>query len=252
MSALRPAEIRPLGDSAIVVQLAEPGATEPLIREVLHAQRVLEAAEIPGVVEITTAFTTVTIFYDPLRVPGGAASMFASLEERIRSALSAAGSVERASSAEGRAVDIPVCCAPEFALDVAEIAQHCAMEPREVVRLYVSAEYRVGCIGFTPGFPYLVGLPAALVTPRRATPRTNVPAGSVAIGGNQAGIYPLQSPGGWNVIGRTPLRLFDVTRETPGLLRAGDCVRFREISLEEFEAESARDGHAGVQVAANK
>jgi inhibitor of KinA len=93
-------------------------------------------------------------------------------------------------------------------------------------------------VGFTPGFPYLSGLPAELATPRRASPRKEIPAGSVAIGGTQTGVYPRKSPGGWNVIGRTPLRLFDVRREPPAMLRAGDRVRFREISREEFDSFS--------------
>jgi inhibitor of KinA len=96
----------------------------------------------------------------------------------------------------------------------------------------------VNCVGFTPGFPYLSGLPLELTSPRRASPRKEIPAGAVAIGGTQTGIYPRKSPGGWNIIGRTPLSLFEVKRETPSLLQAGDRVRFRRISREEFERSS--------------
>jgi inhibitor of KinA len=104
------------------------------------------------------------------------------------------------------------------------------------VDLHSEAEYRVSCIGFVPGFPFLAGLPKELATPRRAAPRKEIPAGSVAIGGAQTGIYPLRSPGGWNLIGRTPLHLFDPEKTPPAFLRAGDRVRFRAITREEFEA----------------
>jgi inhibitor of KinA len=129
-----------------------------------------------------------------------------------------------------------VCYEGEFAPDLAEVAHHAGLSPDEVAQRHAAAAYRVGCVGFMPGFPYLTGLPPELATPRRAIPRREVAAGSVAIGGSQTGIYPSVSPGGWNVIGRTPLRLFDVTRQPPALLRAGDAVRFRAISRTEFES----------------
>jgi len=116
------------------------------------------------------------------------------------------------------------------------VAQHAGRTAQEVVDLHSGAEYRVSCLGFTPGFPFLAGLPNELGTPRRKIPRKEIPAGSVAIGGTQTGIYPVKSPGGWNVIGRTALRLFDPTKSPPAFLRAGDRVRFRSITREEFEA----------------
>ena len=107
-----------------------------------------------------------------------------------------------------------------------------------MIRRHSSAAYRVNCVGFIAGFPFMSGLPPELATPRRAAPRKEVPAGSVGIGGAQTGIYPRTSPGGWNLIGRTPLRLFDVQRDPPTILQAGDRVRFRQISREEFDAFS--------------
>ena len=138
-------------------------------------------------------------------------------------------------SRAARLLEVPVCYDPNYALDLEEVAEHCGLSPNEVVTRHVAGRYHVRCIGFTPGFPYLSGLPTILMTTRRATPRTAVPAGSVAIAGRQAGIYPLRSPGGWNVIGRTPLRLFDVTRKPAAFCAPGDRLRFVAITREEFE-----------------
>jgi inhibitor of KinA len=132
-------------------------------------------------------------------------------------------------------IEIPVCYIGDLAPDLEEVARHSRLAPGEVIQRHSAPEYRVQCIGFTPGFPFLSGLPPELSTPRRASPRSKVSAGSVAIGGAQTGIYPLQSPGGWNIIGRTPLALFDVRRDPPVFLQAGDRVRLRPISHEEFE-----------------
>ena len=134
-------------------------------------------------------------------------------------------------------MEIPVCFDQEFAVDLEQVAANAQLSANEVVDLYCSAEYRVACVGFTPGFPYLIGLPKKLATPRRASPRKEIPAGSVAIGGEQTGIYPMRSPGGWNVIGRTSLPLFDPVKNPPALLQAGDRVRFHAIGRDEFENE---------------
>jgi antagonist of KipI len=139
-------------------------------------------------------------------------------------------------------IEVPVCYGGEFGPDLAEVAAHTQLSEAQVTALHANADYLVHAVGFAPGFPYLGGLPNQLATPRRATPRLSVPAGAVAIGGAQAGIYPVSTPGGWNIIGRTPLALFDVTRDPPALLRAGDRVKFRTIDAESFAAtrKSAR------------
>jgi len=133
------------------------------------------------------------------------------------------------------AMEIPVCYEPEFGFDLEHVATHASLDGKEVVHLHSAAEYRVHCVGFTPGFPFLGGLNPKLATPRKDIPRKEIPAGSVGIGGKQTGIYPIKSPGGWNIIGRTPLRLFDPQKDPPALLRAGARVRFRAITREEFE-----------------
>ncbi|CAN5206150.1 5-oxoprolinase subunit PxpB [soil metagenome] len=216
-------EILPLGDSALLVRL---GGMEPLV-----ALERLRAADLPGVVEMTSAYGTIALFCDA----EGVAS-FEHLTGQVQQLLTVRRKTKPRRAAP-HVVEIPVCYDGEFALDLEHVAQHCGLRSEDVIRCHNSPTYVVSCIGFTPGFPYLNGLPAELATPRRATPRKEVPAGSVAIGGPQTGIYPQKSPGGWNVVGRTPLRLFDVAREQPSLLAPGDQVKFVQISRGEFETQ---------------
>lgn len=234
-------QIIPLGDSALIVRVDESrGDAESTLDTVLDVLVRLEAAALPGVIELAPAYASVGVFYDPARVIGRdglGAGAFAILEARIKAALAPprpGGPTPAATAA--RSLEIPVCYEEEFAFDLREVARHASLSPDEVVQRHGAANYRVRCVGFTPGFPYLSGLPLELATPRRASPRKEVPAGSVAIGAGQTGIYPQSSPGGWNVIGRTPLRLFDARRDPPVLLQAGDEVRFRAITRADFEA----------------
>jgi KipI family sensor histidine kinase inhibitor len=213
-------ELAALGDSALILRVGDS------LGEILAAVRRLEAAQLPGVVEVAPAFASVAIFLQsPEHLANCAAAIPAALGGRRRAATTARAP---------RSLEVPVCYDLEFALDLEEVAQDCGLSPNEVVTRHAAARYHVRCIGFTPGFPYLSGLPAVLMTPRRATPRTAVPAGSVAIAGGQAGIYPLRSPGGWNIIGRTPLRLFEAFREPAALCAPGDRLRFVAITPEEF------------------
>jgi KipI family sensor histidine kinase inhibitor len=138
----------------------------------------------------------------------------------------------------GRDVEVPVCYEPEFALDLEEISEKTKLSKNEIQELHAAGEYRVLMIGFAPGHAYMGGLDAKLSVPRRATPRAVVPSGSVAIANDQTVVYPYAISGGWSVIGRTPLRVFDASREAPSLFGNGDRVRFRPISRAEFESLS--------------
>jgi inhibitor of KinA len=232
--------IEPLGDSALLVRVVEEFHPEQSLDMVLRAAHQLVLAAIPGVIELAPAYTTIGIFFDPTRVDFESdASGFEVLRARIERAMQT--SLEPAHPRAGipSVIEVPVCYEGEFAPDLAEVARHASLSEEEVVARHAGASYRVTCVGFTPGFPYLSGLPAELATPRRASPRKEIAAGAVAIGGTQTGIYPRKSPGGWNLIGRTPWRLFDVQREPPVLFHAGDHVRFRRISRAEFERSSA-------------
>ncbi len=232
-------EIVPLGDSALIVRMREQfdDAPEETLNEVLRTSQQLRNTTIPGMIELAPAYTSVAVFFDPVDVAkasGTASDIFDWLAARIGAATVPNRRGSRRSAP--RTVEIPVCYDPEFAPDLDEVAQHAQISAKEVVELHSAADYRVACIGFVPGFPFMSGLPKKVATPRRDTPRKEIPSGSVGIGGAQTGIYPLRSPGGWNLIGRTPFKLFDPTKDPPALLQAGDRVRFRAITREEFAA----------------
>ncbi len=213
-------EITPLGDSALIIR----DEFRSGVGAALHA---LRAAEIAGVMEYAPSYNSIGVFFDVARI--------GVLEKELREAIQTAETTPPSPS-DLNTIEISVCCDAEFALDLDEVARHAGLSAEEVVRRYCDASYTVACIGFMPGFGYLTGLPNELSTPRRATPRKQVPAGAVAIGGAQTGVYPTVSPGGWNIIGRTSLRLFDPRNNPPALLEAGNGVRFRAISREQFDA----------------
>ena len=224
--------IEPLGDSALLVRVAEEFNAGAALDAVTVVTRQIEAAKIDGVIEVAPAYMTVAVFFDPTLTNG-----FDELKTKIESAVAT-----QFTETKGQApatIEIPVCYDEEFAPDLDEVARHSGLECDEIVNRHANARYRVSCVGFTPGFPYLSGMPSELATPRRASPRKEIPAGAVAIGGTQTGIYPRKSPGGWNIIGRTPLCLFDVNRKPPALFHAGDRVLFRKISRRQFETFAA-------------
>ena len=214
--------VTPLGDRACTVALGA-GADEPTRRRVRAACARLAAGAVPGVLEVVPAFASVTAHNDPARVPAGAGSPFARLAEALADAL---GDLDETDGPAAAVVEIPVRYGGAHGPDLDALARRHAMTPEEVVRRHAAGDYVVHVVGFLPGFAYLGGLDPALATPRRDAPRTVVPAGSVGIGGAQTGVYPMDSPGGWHLIGRTEAPLFDPTRDPPTLLRAGDRVRF--------------------------
>ena len=236
-------DIIPLGDSALVVRVRDQfeDAPEDTLDEVIRVFQLLQRAAIPGVVELAPAYTSVAVFFDPVAVlesKSKANRLSDELATRILDAIGRASRRHRRRTARSvsRSIEIPVCYDAEFGFDLDRVAEHTTLSPREIIDLHSTGEYRVACIGFVPGFTFLTGLPKNLATPRRNVPRTEIPPGSVGIGGAQTGIYPLRSPGGWNLIGRTPLKLFDPAKNPPTLLRPGDRVRFLAITREQFES----------------
>ena len=213
------------GDSALVVQL--PARIDPAINARLVALgEVLRRRYGATVVDAVVGYHTLTVYFDPLRVEPEW------LEGEIRAV---AADDSTTAIAEGAQIDVPVCYGGELGPDLASVAATIGASEEEVIHLHASREYRVYVVGFVPGFPYMGVVDERLALPRRATPRTKVPAGSVAIAAGQTGIYPTETPGGWHLLGRTPVRPFDAGRAQPVLFRPGDRVRFVPISRDEFD-----------------
>ena len=219
----------PLADDALLLRFGS--VIEPIhnTRALAVAQR-LRGLQPPWLRDVVPAYASLAVFFDCDSIDD--ADPHAFVAAVLRSCVDAGTGVEQASA---RTVDIPVCYDGDMAPDLADAAAELGLGIDELIHRHCTADYSVAMIGFAPGFPYLFGLPKSLALPRLATPRTRVPAGSVAIGGNQAGIYPRENPGGWRLLGRTPLTLFDPARTAPSLLVPGDRIRFQRIDHVEFE-----------------
>lgn len=199
------------------------------------AAQAISIAALPGVTDVVPAFTTLGLHYRPESFDGD--SPYENLRRQVEAVL-ARGIASHKTVA--RVVEIPVRYGGEWGPDLEEVAAACKLTPQEVIARHVGSTHVVCMLGFVPGFPYLAGLDPRLAVPRRPTPRSAVPAGSVAIARDQSAIYPLETPGGWNLIGRTPLRLFDPMAQPPCLLAPGDEVRFVPISVAEYRALETR------------
>lgn len=219
-------KILPAGDQALVVEFGNE-ISEELNRKVQLLNKKITGKRIGGIVETVPTFRSLMVLYDPSVI---------SFEKLKR--LLAAIPVKETGSREQkrRVVEVPVCYSGELGPDLADVAEHAGLSEEEVIRIHSEREYNIYMLGFLPGFPYLGGLDERLHIPRLDNPRTRIAAGSVGIGGSQTGVYPLDSPGGWRLIGRTPLKLYDPEREEPFLYEAGDYIRFIPITREEYEA----------------
>jgi KipI family sensor histidine kinase inhibitor len=204
------------GDAALVVEFGDE--IDPKINRRVHALAcALAENPLPGLGEAVPSYRSLLVHYDPLRLS------HVEIESFVSEALQRC---EGAPLPEPRLVEIPTVYGGEHGPDIDFVAEHNSLSIEEVIGLHSKAAYTVYMLGFTPGFPYLGGLPDALATPRLETPRQRVPAGSVGIAGAQTGVYPLPTPGGWRLIGWTPMALFDPARKPPALLQPGDQVRF--------------------------
>jgi len=222
-----------VGDTAWTVEFGD--AIDPELNDrVLTFRDAVEALQLDGVLETVPTYRSATVYFDPVKVdaiPFG------------KQLLTLAGAPMLHQRTVPRVVELPVCYGEEFGSDLQDVAASAGISPEEVVRLHTSVEYRVYMLGFSPGFPYMGRVPDAIAVPRLPAPRSAVPAGSVGIAGHQTGIYPQWTPGGWRLIGRTPVRLYDPSRPAPFLLQAGDRVRFVRVDRAEFDRLS-RSGDA--------
>jgi KipI family sensor histidine kinase inhibitor len=218
-----------LGDAAWTVEFGRV-IDVALVERVARLAAQVRAAQLAGVVDLVPTLRSLTVHFDPDQTDADA------LGERLL----ALAAVDDAADATGRHWRLPVCVEPPFAPDLAELAVRVGLTPDAVVAQLTGAVLRVGLIGFMPGFPYLIGVPAALTVPRRATPRTRVPAGSVALAAGMCGVYPWDSPGGWWLVGHLPLPLFDAGQpDAPAWLAAGDTVRWQTVEAAHHAALAA-------------
>lgn len=220
----------PLGDSGLTIEFGDRLAPHIHDRVLACAAR-MERARPHGLVEIVPTYRSVTVYFDPLVTD---ARSLGPLVMEL-----AAQPIDLASPAP-RTLEVPVLYAPDVAPDLDAVATALRLSPADVIRLHRSVTYRVYMLGFSPGFPYLGTVPQRIAVPRLETPRKRVAAGSVGLAGRQTGIYPRDSPGGWRIIGRTPLRIVEMGRPDPFLFQAGDRVRFRAIDRDEFDQLSGR------------
>ena len=214
----------PLGDQAIVIELGNE-INEQTEKQIRRLSILLESRQPEWMIEFIPAFVTVTVFYNPC------AALYDDVRMELTELLTHPG---EDLAVESRTIRIPVCYGGDFGPDLEFVAQHNKLSAREVVDIHTSGDYSVNMIGFAPGFPFLRGMSEQIAAPRRDSPRLRIPERTVGIAGMQTGVYPIETPGGWQLIGRTPLRLFRPENEIPSLLRAGDKVIFQEISEEDY------------------
>jgi KipI family sensor histidine kinase inhibitor len=212
-----------LGDAALTISFGTDMSRATNAR-VVAATKAIRSANIPGISDVVPAFAALTVHFDPLVIE----------HAKIVEAIGRIDVSGDAGMSDARLIDIPVLYGGDAGPDLDEVTRETGLTATGVVDLHSSAEYHVYMLGFLPGFAYLGDLDEKLHLPRLKTPRTHVPAGSVAIADQTTAVYPLESPGGWLLIGRTPLRLFDHWANPPAVLAAGDRVRFRPVTATEF------------------
>ncbi|MGZ8508936.1 MAG: 5-oxoprolinase subunit PxpB [Chitinophagaceae bacterium] len=229
-----PYRIFSLGDSAITVDFSNV-INEAINNEVIARYKELKNDPLPGMIEAIPSYSSLTIYYDVVKLrktlPAGHAA-FEAIKQQLELRLQQP--VQQKNEPE-RLIRIPVCYDEEYAPDMQQLTAKKNISAEEVIQIHTSKTYKVHMLGFLPGFAYMAELDERIVMPRKPQP-VNIIAGSVGIAGKQTGIYPLASPGGWHIIGRTPLKLFDAGKEEPTLLRAGDRVQFYLITKDELKS----------------
>jgi KipI family sensor histidine kinase inhibitor len=231
-----------MGDRGLLLEFGDEISAEAndKVRKMALA---LQAETLEGIVEVVPTYRSLLVLYNPLILP---------LEDlKIRLKQLEAG-LKEISFLAPKLTKIPVLYGGTFGPDLAKVAEYLQLTPEEVIRLHCSKPYFIYMIGFMPGFPYMGELPDALITPRLKTPRLSVPAGSVAIAQKQTGIYPVESPGGWQILGRTPVKLFNPEKEPPALLRMGDLVQFYPISEKEFHEWNSQSASSYADCSASE
>jgi len=223
-----------MGDRGLLLEFGDEISAE-VNEKVRKMALAIQAETLDGVIEVVPTYRSLLVLYNPLIIP---------LEDLKRRLKQLEEGLKEISFPDPKLTKIPVLYGGDFGLDLEKVAEYLHLTPEEVIRLHCSKPYFIYMIGFMPGFPYMGELPDVLITPRLKTPRLSVPAGSVAIAQKQTGIYPVESPGGWQILGRTPVKLFNPEKEPPALLRMGDLVQFYPISKKEFHEWNSQSAWA--------
>ena len=219
------------GDTGLIVEFGQ--GIDPDVNAGVRAMAGIFRKQMPdGVVEIIPSYRSLLFVYDPARIRPNTL---------IRLIENSETAIDTRDIPDGAVVEIPVCYGGKYGPDIETVCKSAGLDIAEVIHRHSRPEYLIYMVGFTPGFPFLGGLDERLSTPRLATPRIKVPRGSVGIANNQTGIYPVESPGGWQIIGKTPLQLFDPLRKNPLLYKAGDRIKFVPISEAEFKTIQQKD-----------
>lgn len=220
-----------------IIQISETSAlidfgniiSEEINKKIRTLCRCLEEKYINGFIEYIPYFSGVSVIYDPLKIDEE--EPFEFIKENLEKILL---NLDFSDDYEEHIIKIPVCYGGEYGPDIKFVAETNNIDIKDVIDIHSKGRYLVYMIGFAPGFPYLGGMSEKIYAPRRKTPRTSIPKGAVGIAGMQTGVYPIETPGGWQIIGRTPLKLFDLNRDNPALLKCGDVVKFYPISYDEY------------------
>ena len=223
------------GDTSLSVDLGND-ISEAINAQIRAFNIALANSKVPGIVETVPTYRSLMVHYDPSVI------LYASLVKKLQGLL---GQLDQIEIPPSQVLEIPVLYGGEEGPDLDFVAQHAGKTPEEVVRIHTSTEYLIYMLGFTPGFTYLGGMSDEIATPRLKTPRVKIPAGSVGIAGSQTGVYPIDSPGGWQLIGRTPVRMYDPDRATPILPEAGQYIKFYAIDRAEYDAIAAMEAAGG-------
>lgn len=216
----------PLGDTAFIVRFGNEinVQTHNILKS---CKKRIDEANIHGVISVIPSYTDLVVYYSPTEI------LYPHLLSELKNLC--AGLEEISAFDKARMIKIPVCYGDGFGPDIEVVAKHNNITVDEVIRLHTSVKYLIYMLGFNPGFCYLGGLPDGIETPRKTVPAINIVAGSVGIAGKQTGIYPIDSPGGWQIIGKTPVKIFDIDRKPEVIFEYGDYIKFVPVSSEEFE-----------------
>lgn len=230
-------KVYPLGDQAVIIEFGKT-IDENTHERVKSTAIYFEENPWEWMTEYIPAFSTIAVFYDPMKV----LDYLGKTESRLPYELVVEeldrnlATLKERQSAQARVVEIPVCYGGDLGPDLSFVAEHNGLTEKQVIEHHTQGDYLVYMIGFAPGFPYIGGMTKKIATPRKEEPRLQIPAGSVGIAGSQTGVYPIETPGGWQLIGRTPLPLFQPDQVNPSLLQAGDKVVFKAITRQEYDA----------------